>query len=112
MLSKIYTMTITGLKACLITVETNISRGLPHYNVVGLGDSVIREAGSRIRAAILNSDLEYPMSRIDVNLSPASSKKKEVTLICLWHWEYWHHPVKSNLIPIRFFLENCQWMGR
>lgn len=76
MLSKIYTMTITGLKACLITVETNISRGLPHYNVVGLGDSVIREAGSRIRAAILNSDLEYPMSRIDVNLSPASSKKE------------------------------------
>ena len=64
------------MDASLITVETNISRGLPCYNVVGLGDTVIREAGSRIRAAIANSGMEYPMTRIDVNLAPASSRKE------------------------------------
>lgn len=76
MLSKILTTTVMGMDASLITVETNISRGLPCYNVVGLGDTVIREAGSRIRAAIANSGMEYPMTRIDVNLAPASSRKE------------------------------------
>lgn len=76
MLSKILTTTVMGMDASSITVETNISRGLPCYNVVGLGDTVIREAGSRIRAAIANSGMEYPMTRIDVNLAPASSRKE------------------------------------
>lgn len=76
MLSKVFTTSITGIKGSLIIVETNISRGLPCYNVVGLGGTVIREAGSRIRAAINNSGLEYPVTKIDVNLSPASSRKE------------------------------------
>lgn len=75
MLSKIYTSAIIGLEGNLITVETDLTRGLPAYNVVGLGDKIIKESGERIRSAIINSGLFYPQERITVNLSPANIQK-------------------------------------
>lgn len=76
MLSKVMTASLYGLDGKMISVETDIRNGLPCYNVVGLGDTVIREAGSRIRTAIENSGISYPLSRITVNLSPASYPKE------------------------------------
>ena len=76
MLSKIATAALYGMEGMMITVETDIGSGLPGYNVVGLGDVVIREAGDRIKAAMINSGLPFPRTRITVNLSPASSRKE------------------------------------
>lgn len=76
MLSKIMTASLYGLDGKMISVETDVTRGLPCYNVVGLGDTVIREAGPRIRAAIENSGLPFPRTKITVNLSPASYQKE------------------------------------
>ncbi|MEG0918983.1 MAG: YifB family Mg chelatase-like AAA ATPase [Anaerovoracaceae bacterium] len=75
MLSKIFTSAIIGLEGKLVTVETDLTRGLPAYNVVGLGDKIIKESGERIRSAIINSGLFYPQERITVNLSPANIQK-------------------------------------
>ncbi|MEG0430199.1 MAG: YifB family Mg chelatase-like AAA ATPase [Anaerovoracaceae bacterium] len=76
MLSKIYTASLIGINGDIVCVETDLTRGLPAFNLVGLGDKIIKESGERIRSAMLNSDLKYPQSRITINLSPANKPKE------------------------------------
>ena len=76
MLSKIITASLLGMDAEVITVETDLQPGLPAVHMVGLADTTIKEARERIRAAILNSGLEFPRRRITVNLSPAGRPKE------------------------------------
>ncbi|MCQ4635317.1 YifB family Mg chelatase-like AAA ATPase [Anaerovorax odorimutans] len=76
MMSKIFTASLLGMEADLVTVETDIQPGLPAMNLVGLADTTIKEAKERIRAAILNSDYPFPKHRITVNLSPAGRPKE------------------------------------
>lgn len=54
----------------------DISRGLPAFNIVGLPNKAVSEARERVRAAIRNTGLEYPMGRITVNLAPADMRKE------------------------------------
>jgi magnesium chelatase family protein len=65
-----------GLASEQVTVETDLSPGLPAFNVVGLPDATVREAKERIRAAIVNSGFKFPAKRITVNLVPAGTKKE------------------------------------
>lgn len=76
MMSKIFTASLLGMEADLVTVETDLQPGLPAVNMVGLADTTIKEAKERIRAAILNSGFEFPKRRITVNLSPAGRPKE------------------------------------
>lgn len=76
MLSKIISAAVTGIEPGLIIVETDLSAGLPSFHIVGQADSSVKEARERIRAALLNSGLEYPRSRITINLSPADLRKR------------------------------------
>ncbi len=75
MLAKVQTGAIIGLDGAVVEVETDISSGLPVFNVVGLPDAAVQEARERVRAAIRNSGAEFPMRRIVVNLAPADLKK-------------------------------------
>lgn len=75
MLSTIWTATLTGLSGEIIRVETDITRGLPACNLVGLPDTTIRESLERIRSAIINSEYDYPTKRITINLAPAGTRK-------------------------------------
>lgn len=65
-----------GLVSEQVTVETDLSPGLPSFNVVGLPDATVREAKERIRAAIVNSGFKFPAKRITINLVPAGTKKE------------------------------------
>lgn len=76
MLSKIITYGIWGTKSFKIDLETNISRGIPEFNVVGQGDVSIKEARVRVRTAINNSGYKFPNGRIAVNLAPAGLRKE------------------------------------
>lgn len=76
MASRIITATYFGVEGKLISVEVDISRGLPCFNLVGLGDTSVKEAKDRVRAAMLNSGFEFPVKRITVNLAPADIKKE------------------------------------
>ncbi len=76
MLSKILTGALAGLEAGLVTVETDMSAGLPALTIVGLPDATVRESKERIRSAIENSGFDFPHRRITINLAPASSKKE------------------------------------
>ncbi len=65
-----------GLEAQLVSVEVDVSPGLPTVHVVGLADTAIQEARERVRAAIRNSGFEFPLRRITVNLAPADRRKE------------------------------------
>jgi len=76
MLAKVKTCCIYGLTATDIEVEVDINNGLPVINIVGLPDISLKESKERVRAAISNSGLEFPLRRITVNLAPADTKKE------------------------------------
>ncbi|NBV95780.1 MAG: hypothetical protein EBR90_03195 [Actinobacteria bacterium] len=58
-----------------VSVETDLSNGLPQFSIVGLLDTAVREAKERVRSAILNSGFDFPSRRITVNLAPADLPK-------------------------------------
>ncbi len=76
MLAKVVSFGLKGIEGYKVDVETDISNGLPHFDVVGLADTAIKEAKERVRSAILNSGYEYPAKRITINLAPADVKKE------------------------------------
>jgi magnesium chelatase family protein len=71
-----YSRANIGIHAPLVTVETHISNGLPSLNIVGLPETAVRESKDRVRSAILNSNFEFPLRRITVNLAPADLPKQ------------------------------------
>ena len=76
MLSKIISASVQGVEAEPVIVETDLLRGLPAFHLVGQADSSVKEARERIRSALVNSGMDYPHSRITVNMSPAYIRKK------------------------------------
>jgi magnesium chelatase family protein len=75
MLAKVYSCAVSGLEGVLVEVEADIAQGLPAFTVVGLGDTAVHESRERVRAAIRNSGLTFPMKRLTVNLAPADLRK-------------------------------------
>lgn len=67
--------TLIGIEGVIVNIEVDISKGLPSFTLVGLGDTSVREAKERVRAAILNSGYEFPLGRITVNLAPGNLRK-------------------------------------
>lgn len=76
MYSKVNTCVLQGLDGWNVEVETDLSRGIPVFNIVGLPDISIKESKERVRSAIKNSGYEFPLSRITINLAPANLKKE------------------------------------
>lgn len=65
-----------GLQAPLVQVEVSLGAGLPTFSIVGLPETVVRESKERVRAALTNSNFEFPAGRITVNLAPADLPKE------------------------------------
>ncbi len=76
MLSTTLSYGLSGIDGNQITVEVNVSNGLPMFEIVGLPDAAVKESRERIRAAIRNCMLPFPDDRITVNLAPADIKKE------------------------------------
>lgn len=76
MLAKIRSFALNGLEGFEVAVEVDVNAGLPAYEIVGMGDTAVKESRERVRAAIKNSLLDYPIRRVTVNLAPADSKKE------------------------------------
>ena len=75
MICSVRTLGIHGIHGSAVTAECYISNGLPGFDIVGLPDAAVKEARERVRAASKSSGLAFPVSRITVNLAPASLKK-------------------------------------
>jgi magnesium chelatase family protein len=76
MLSKVLSAATFGIDAYRITVEVHAGLGLPHFTLVGLPDTAVRESYSRIRAALANCGFDRPEESLTVNLSPADVRKE------------------------------------
>jgi magnesium chelatase family protein len=67
---------VSGIEGYIVRVEADVSRGLPSFATVGLGDSAVREGRDRVASAIRNTGLKFPVERITVNLAPADIRKE------------------------------------
>ena len=76
MIAKVQSYALSGLEGVAVTVETDVSRGLPSYEMVGSPDAAVKESKERVKSAVKNSLLEFPTHRITVNLAPAYVKKE------------------------------------
>lgn len=77
MLSSVLSGAINGLDAIPIQVEVDYNpRGMTGFTIVGLPDTAIQESRERVRSAIKNRGLDFPMKRYVVNLAPADIRKE------------------------------------
>ena len=76
MISKINSVGLHGLEGYFIQAETDVSAGVPVWEIVGLPDNAVKESKERIRAAVKHSGYQIPGKRVVVNLAPAGIKKE------------------------------------
>ena len=76
MLAQVRSYALFGLDAVPVTVEVDVSPGLPSYALVGLPDKAVEESRERVRAALKNAGFPYPQARVVVNLAPAELRKE------------------------------------
>lgn len=75
MLSIVNSSVVVGIEAIKVRVETDITRGIPTFTIVGLAGTATKESRERVKSAIINSGYDFPLMRIVINLSPADIKK-------------------------------------
>ncbi len=76
MFSKAYSAAIHGIDGLIVSVEADVSDGLPLFDMVGYLGSEVKEARERVKIALKNSGYMLPAKRITVNLSPADIRKE------------------------------------
>lgn len=77
--ARVYSAQTIGLEAGTVSVETDLSRGLHNFSIVGLPDKAVEESRDRVAAAIKNSGFASPKSknqRVVISLAPADIKKE------------------------------------
>ena len=76
MVSTIYTAGLSGIEGFEVTVECSVRSRVPRFDIVGLGDTAVKEAKERVRAAMENNKISFPQADVMVNLAPADRKKE------------------------------------
>ncbi|MFM9047646.1 MAG: YifB family Mg chelatase-like AAA ATPase [Cyanobium sp.] len=76
MLARCSSAALRGLEAQPVRIEVDISPGLPGLQMVGLADAAVQESRERVRAALRNSGLRVPLTRVVVSLAPADVRKE------------------------------------
>lgn len=76
MLARVRSATLSGVEAIPLTVECDISQGLPGIHTIGLPDAAVRESADRVRAAIRNAGFSVPPRRVTISLAPANLRKQ------------------------------------
>lgn len=67
---------IAGIDGYPVAVECFAAGGLPRLDIVGLPGKAVSESGERVRAAVKSCGLDWPVSRLTVNLAPADTRKE------------------------------------
>lgn len=67
---------VEGIGGLMVSVEIDMSSGLPGFDIVGMVGNEIKEARERVRVALKNISVELPPTKITVNLAPANIKKR------------------------------------
>jgi len=76
MLAKVLSAAVIGMDAFPVEVEVDVFLGIPTVNIVGLVDTAVQESKERVRSGISNSQFEFPLKRVIVNLAPRNIRKE------------------------------------
>ncbi|MFR1519169.1 MAG: YifB family Mg chelatase-like AAA ATPase [Clostridia bacterium] len=76
MIAHVNTFGLSGIDGFFVDAEIDISKGLPDFNIIGMGNLAVREAADRIRAALGNTGFALPLGKVTVNLAPAGVRKE------------------------------------
>lgn len=76
MIVHVNTFGLSGIKGFFVDAEINLAKGLPYFDIIGMGNIAVKEAADRIKPAIENIGYKFPLGRITVNLAPASIRKE------------------------------------
>jgi magnesium chelatase family protein len=71
----VYSASLSGIDAVMVTIESDISFGMANFNIVGLPDNAVKEAKVRVMNSIKYLDLDLPQKKITLNLAPADMRK-------------------------------------
>ena len=86
MLSVIESCGLNGLEGYGVYIETDVSTGLPGWDIVGLPDAAVKESKNRVQSACENSGYTFPALDIMINLAPADIKKEgtvfDLAILC------------------------------
>lgn len=76
MIAQVWSAAVRGVEGYPVSVELEISGGVPRYATVGLPDTAVRESRERVASALRNSGYKFPARKITVNLAPAEQRKR------------------------------------
>lgn len=76
MIAKVVCYALNGLDGVPVEVESDVNKGVPAYEMVGLPDTAVKESKERVRSALKNSGLLFPLNKITINFAPADIKKE------------------------------------
>lgn len=76
MYSRVITGAVSGIESVLATVEVDVSKGMPGFEMVGQLSNEVREARERVRVALKNASIAIPPMRLTVSISPAEMRKE------------------------------------
>lgn len=77
MYCSVLSATVSGMEMIPVQVEADVSDGMPQFTMVGYVSAQVKEAQDRVRTALKNMEISLPPKRITINLSPATSEKKD-----------------------------------
>ncbi len=69
-------MGLSGIDAFTVSIEADLGRGMPSFDVVGLPDIAVKESRGRVKSSMINCGFDFPLGRIIVNLAPADIRKE------------------------------------
>ena len=111
MYSRVYSGIVYGIEGKIITVEADVSGGLPCFTLVGLLASEVKEAGERVKNAIRNSGYQLQAKRITVNLSPADIRKSGTVFDVAIEYQNGRANPKNTAINILKGFFSCSLVG-
>ncbi len=76
MFARVESAALHGIEAFTVQVEVDLQQGMPNWTLVGLPDTAVQESRDRVRTAIRNSGLHFPLFKLTVNLAPADVRKE------------------------------------
>jgi len=79
-ISCVESATLVGVEAIPVSVEVEMSEGLPAFSIIGLGDAAVKEARFRVQSALRSTKRAPPASHWTVNLAPADLRKDGASL--------------------------------
>ena len=74
-LARTKAVALIGVDAQLVEIEADSAPGIPGVTFTGLADTSVVESRDRVRAAILNSGIDWPNRRITIAMLPADLRK-------------------------------------